>query len=489
MKRIYPFVFSLFIGAAAMSQPMNSGMEIWNKVVLFEHPVMGINSSSSNYDTFFEDGTTNVFAIERQTEGRALRMVNVTQNGDVKPGYFITGSEPEESAGSLVFDGGLDFETSDVAGIRLDVRHEFPVGKPGIIVLQFKSEGQPIGTGNFDTGTSVFYLEGQQSQWITRDFLLDEPLGAIPDQVVIAFASADALNDDQPYSDGAFLEIDNLEWIDASDEIPGGHFDSWAQVAPIFVPSGCVVDIHPDHRNYFQADDAKEGLLALGISTDDTPSSPDVGWVKFGAMEVDGEVVPNIELQSGVDLLSFWYKYEATNDVAEAVVHFFESSDLASGPVLSKSIDLTPIEEYTLIEYAFAEDIIAADVEADLMYIEFRSSKESGVTTPQVGSTVFIDELHLTGTSPTLSPITSLTAGPSILNAHPNPTMGRVLLDFDVPNSGLYRIYSSTGAMLSVHSYAHTKRVVHDMSNLPNGLYTFRIYHGNQYVSVRVVKI
>ena len=489
MKRIYPFVCALFVSIAAISQPVNAGMENWIKVVLFEHPVMGINTSSSNYETFFEDGTTNVFPIERQAEGQALRMVNVAQDGEVIPGYFLTGNVPEDSQGSFVFDGGLDFETSDVSGIRLDLRYEFPVNKPGIVVLQFKKEGQPIGTGNFDTGTSVFYLEGQQSQWINREFLLEEPLGATPDQVVIAFASADALNDDQPFDEGAFLEIDNLEWIDAADEIPGGHFDSWAQVPPIFVPAGCVVDIHPDHRNYFQADDAKEGLLALGIFTNDIPSTPDVGWVKFGAEDVDGSIVPSIELQPDQDLLSFWYKYEAANDVAEAIVHFYQSADLASGPVFTKAFDLPPTQEYTLVEYAFAEDLIAADVQADLMYIDFRSSKESGETTPQVGSNLLIDDLDISGISPVLAPVTGRTVGTTFVRCHPNPTMGRAIFDFDTPGSGMYRIFSATGAMLSVHSYAHTKRVIHDLSNLPNGLYTFRIYHGSQHATVRVMKI
>lgn len=489
MKRIYPFVFALFASIAAMSQPTNAGMESWIKVELFEHPVMGINTSSSNYETFFEDGTTNVFPVERQTEGQALRMVNVAQNGEVIPGYFLTGNVPEDSQGNFVFNGGLDFATSGVSGIRLDLRHEFPVGKPGIIALQFKKEGQPIGTGNFDVGTSVFYLEGQQSQWINREFLLEEPLGATPDQVVIAFASADAMNDDQPFAEGSFLEIDNLEWVDAADEIPGGHFDSWAQVPPIFVPAGCVVDIHPDHRNYFGATDAKEGLLALGIFTDDIPSTPDVGWVKFGAEEVDGNIVPNIELQPDQDLLSFWYKYEAVNDVAEAIVHFHESTDLGSGPVLTKVIDLPPTEEYTLIEYAFAEDLIAAGVQADLMYIEFRSSKESGETTPQPGSNLLIDDLDISGISPALAPVAGLTVGTSFVRCYPNPTMGRAIFDFDFSGSGMYRIYSATGAMISVHSYSHTNRVIHDLSNLPNGLYTFRIYHGTKNATVRVAKI
>jgi len=45
---------------SAFGQVANGGFEDWTKEILFEHPVTGTLTASSNYETFFEDGSINV---------------------------------------------------------------------------------------------------------------------------------------------------------------------------------------------------------------------------------------------------------------------------------------------------------------------------------------------------------------------------------------------------------------------------------------------
>lgn len=486
MKRIYPFILAVFACTALTAQPANSGMEHWIKLGLFNHPVLFTNTSSSNYNTFFEDGSLNVTSIERPNEGEAIRMVNVQIDDNVQPGYFLVGNDPEIQNGSLYFPGGLYFtgDAEEITGIKLDVRYSFPDERPGMILVQFKSQGEPVGNGNYDTGTWVFYLNGQQTDWETQEFLFDQAVDASIDQVVLGFAAADLVSDDVPYEAGSFLEIDNLEWVGTDTEINGGNFDSWALVNPVFIPENCVVDIHPDHRNYFESFDSHAGGRALAIMTDNTPQSGDIGWVRYGAIEGEDGITPTIVLEEESDLISFWYKYAADNDVAEAIVRFYKSTDLLSGPVFTKVFDLEPTMEYTQVEYPFIDDLTMAGVEADLMEVEFRSSKEDN---PQDGSILTVDEFEVSGVSG-LSPVGVLGPAISIVKCYPNPTMGRAIFEFSTPASGMYRVYSSTGALIESRMYSTTDRLIHDMSTFQNGLYLFRFYHGNSYALVKVTK-
>lgn len=487
MKHLYLLVNLSLVTLIAGAQAVNGDMEAWTEVQTFAQPHMGVSTAGSNDLTFYEDGTLGVFAVPSQgRSGHALRIANTGSGDDVQPGYFIIGDTPDRSTAIPLFGGGMAFADPDVSGIRVDLRYDLPQDQPGMIVVQFKKQGQPIGHGNLGIGTSVFYIHGQVDRWTPREFLFDQPLDAQPDQVVVAIASANLLTDDQPFAPEAFIEIDNLEWIGSDVEIIGGDFETWSQPQTVLVPENTVVDIRTTHPRHFRADDAAQGLYALGIQTLSTEAHS--GVATFGAKMIDNVLVPTLPIQSDNDLLTFQYRYSAQDDRGVATIHFFAAENIEAGPVFSKSFDLLPTESYQTVEYDFADDIAAQEAAVDLAYIVFRSSKDVAAPQATYPATLVIDEVSLSGASPALSPTTTLTAPKSIVRCHPNPTMGRAIFDFTMSRSGMYRIYNSTGAMIGAYSYPYSSRVVHDLYPLPDGLYYFRFYHGEHYASVPVVK-
>ena len=211
-KFILPAVISLF-GINTFAQIENGNLENWDKLLLFEHPMTGISTMSSNYETFFDNGETNVNQIFHE-EGKALRVENIQGSQEVMPGYFLFGNTPGSEGENMVFGEGFPVADAAVTGVRMDLNYNFPNESNGFVIVQFKSEGAPVGEGNMGAGTHMFPLSGTQD-WATTEFAFDGPIEATIDQCVIGIASADLIMEDSPFELGAFVEVDNVEFINS----------------------------------------------------------------------------------------------------------------------------------------------------------------------------------------------------------------------------------------------------------------------------------
>ncbi|HKL03779.1 MAG TPA: T9SS type A sorting domain-containing protein [Cryomorphaceae bacterium] len=470
-------------GISSIAQIANGDFENWNKLILFEHPVTGTETMSSNYETFFANGELNVNEIEGP-DGQALRIENIVANSEVMPGYFIFGNVPAPEGESLIFGDGFAAQDPGVNGISLDLHYDFPNGSEGFIIVQFKENGAPVGNGNFGQGTFMFPLSGSQD-WTTETFSFNGPLNASPDQCVIGIASGDVIGSDAPFEEGAFVEVDNITLQNSIDEVPGGDFESWSFVPPIFYPTDCVVDIKPFERTFDRTDASFEGMYALVLKTIDREGSVDVGNAKMGQM--DGEnFIPTIELDENSSSVSFMYHYSAGNDQAEATFVFYNENNGEFMPVLQRTFQLEPNFEFNMIDYDFSEELSQLQTMPTHMSIEFNSSKETD-NTPQVGSVLLIDDIQM-GTA--LGLFQSF-KNPSYLsvNAFPNPTIGRVSFDFGTNRSGYYRVFNQQGTQIGIHQFSSTKIITHSLLGQPAGKYFFKFYHNAGIQSVRVVKL
>ncbi|MCA1763544.1 MAG: T9SS type A sorting domain-containing protein, partial [Flavobacteriales bacterium] len=414
----------------------------------------------------------------------AIRIENIDANGEVMPGFFIFGDVPTPEGENLVFGDGFPASDPGVNGITLDLNYNFPNESSGFIVVQFKENGMPVGNGNFGQGTFLFPLSGTQ-EWTTETFSFDGPLNATPDQCVIGIASADVIGGDAPFETGAFVEVDNISLQNSVDQVPGGDFESWAYVAPIFYPTNCVVDIQPFVRNFEQTDQSFEGTYSLVLKTIDRDGAVEVGTAKMGRME-DENFVPTIELDENASSVSFMYHYSATNDQAEATVVFYNEIGEEFMPVFQKTFPLEPNFEFSMMDYEFSDDLADLQTTPTHMSVEFKSSKEAE-NTPQVGSVLILDDLQM-GTTLGLFQSFKNPANISI-NAYPNPTIGRVSFDFGTNRSGYYRVFNQQGTQIGVHQFGSTKTIVYDLMGQPAGKYFFKFYHNAGVQSVRVVKL
>ena len=95
----------LFIIANA--QVENGGFENWTDNPTFEHPDMSpATFTSSNNEVFLESGLTPCTEVSG-TLGSAVRIETMEYDGDIVPGFGITGNTP--SGEDLIFSGGFPF--------------------------------------------------------------------------------------------------------------------------------------------------------------------------------------------------------------------------------------------------------------------------------------------------------------------------------------------------------------------------------------------
>ncbi len=483
MKKTLLPLFTLCIGLGANAQVLNGDFEDWDKLILFQQPNMGIEAVSSNYETFFETGQLNVNQVPNG-DGSALRLENIGQGENVMPAYFLTGETPNQEGEALVFGGGIPVEDSNVSGISMDLRYDIPAEVPGFVIVQFKLNDVPVGPGNMGPGTFYFPLSGTQ-EWENEVFDFGGAINTEIDQVVIGIACSDLINEDATFPEDAWLEADNLTFVNSTDEITNGDFDIWSFVPPIFTPTSVDVDIRPFDRQFFRTDDVSEGVYALGLETLDFDGFVAPGRALMGIRSPEGDIIPTIDLNDEHTMISFDYKYQAEGDVAEAVIVFFELQNDDLVPAFVKTIDLQPNQEFQSVEYSFTEDLEENFVDASKVAIEFTSSKIDAE--PQSGSKLILDNVEVSGTLSTFDWVRS--AGGPQISAYPNPTLARVIFDFGAERTGYYRVYNAQGFQIDFVNFQNTDRLIHNLYGMPAGQYVFRFYHDSGVETVRVNKL
>jgi hypothetical protein len=471
---------------SATAQIQNGGFENWTKMILFEHPAMGINSMSSNYETFFNDGSLNVNRVS-SPNGSALRVETKMAGEDLVPGWFITGETPDQQGEGLLFGGGFPVSDGNVSGISMNIRYNVPESSPGFVVVQFKNNGVPVGTGNMGVGTYMFPITGE-TDWTNMSWDFGGPLEVTPDQCVIGIVCADVLNSDQNFVEGAFIEVDNILFINSTDVMPAGNFEGWSYVEPIWTPDDAVVDVDPFHPTYERSTEANNGSFSLKLMT----IQPESDWTQVGrvwiAESTDGEVVPNIMLNETHTTLTFNYKYTSVNnDVAAAQITFYQLTENGYVPVYWKNIDLNGNADWEEVEYNFSEELGQNFVTADAMSIMFESSKFMESMEPQPGSTLIIDDIALSGALPVFNPVSNTVKGS--IKSWPNPTLMRVTMDLGIPRTGFYRVFNEQGMQVDIREFTGQRYIVHDLSPMPSGKYIFRFQHNGGVQITSVIKL
>lgn len=145
MKNYLLLTLLCAFGMQSFAQIANGDFEDWNKLLLFEHPVTGMETMSSNYETFFENGELNVNEIEGP-DGQAIRIENIDANGEVMPGFFLFGDVPTPEGENLVFGEGFPASDPGVNGITIDLNYNFPMNHLDLLWFSLKKMECPLET-------------------------------------------------------------------------------------------------------------------------------------------------------------------------------------------------------------------------------------------------------------------------------------------------------------------------------------------------------
>jgi len=478
MKRTLLQLSFLTFGIAVNAQVEHGSFEDWVEVQLFELPVMSAEVTSSNHEFYITAEEANVTPIQKEGS-TALKLQNIEVNGEVIPAFYIIGQTPSQEGEGLVFGEGISVSDPNITGISVDMAYDFPGESSGFVLLQFKEEGIPVGEGAMGPGTFFFPLSGQK-EWGTETFELEEPLGVSFDQIVIGFASADLVSDDENFAEGAWIEVDNLAFVGSTETIENGDFETWEELPPVVSPIGVNVKLDLIEPVFERVNDASDGQYALALKTIVKPEYTQAARATIGT----GDELALIDLTDDHDLLSFDYKYEAIDDLAMVVFTFYLSASDEYAEVYSTSLNLEPSDSFISTEINYKELLSANQIEADKVSIEFISSKENLQVNEE--SILIVDNLASSGllTSMFRNPFPS----PNRLVASPNPTLGRSTFRFATPSTGFYRVFNSQGFLIETVHYNDRLSITHNLYEYPSGYYLFRFYDLYGIRSARVVK-
>lgn len=486
MKKFTLPALLCLVGFSSFAQVENGSFESWTKLFLFEHPIAGMKTMSSNYDSYFANGELNVYEVEAE-DNTHMRIENMETPEEVIPGYYLIGDVPSAEEGDLIFGGGFELSDLNATGISADIKMDIPLTNPGFVLVQFKSNGTPVGPGNFAPGTYVFYVVGDQD-WTNMEFDFDGPLDPSTDECVIGFASADLIGNDSPFAPEASIEIDNIALIDSDVEVPAANFEAWDFVAPIEVPENCHVEIHPFDQNFEKSFSSFDENIALGLQTRSVEGQVEPARAVMADVNDEGEVIPTIAIESNHSLLSFRYFYQGVGeDVAQAVVTFYGGEIGDYNELYTHKMDLPTTGGYSLVEYGFEDDMIVNFPEATMVSITFASSKASNDIPAEEGSHLLVDDVQLSGTLSILDRVNKNT-DLGVLS-YPNPTNGRVSFDFGSRKTGYVRVLNSNGVQVGTRTYNNMRGIGYDLTEYPAGNYLFKFYHTDGRQSTRVMRL
>lgn len=488
MKQNLLLAFFIQCSFFSIAQINFGDFETWDQKQLFQMPRMGPwELQASNYETFLPHELTNVTKVQGQT-GLGLRVENIEINEESIPGYFIMGSEPEQQGESVYFDGGVSLSNGNISGLSLDLRHSLSPGNTGIIVIQFKHNNELIGEGNAGPGTYVFEVNGEQLDWFQQELIFDPAPHEDADKCAMAFASANLLDDDLSFVVGDFIEIDNLEFIDSPDPIYGGHFELWNYIDPLYIPRECEVSLKPGELNFTRSLDANSGFYALEVKTIEENGEVLPGEVIY-AQKTDSELTPNIYI-GDKEILSFNYKYLASDDIAEVKLDFLNMEEGAFNTVHSLSLELLPTMDYASTEINFKEELDNLGIDAGFMIVTFKSSKDDEGNVPQPQSSLLVDDMQLEDMA--LSDIQYQMGVEEMysITAYPNPTKDFVNVTFNGGRqTGTMTIFNSTGQAFKSFYFNNESDLHIDLSHYPAGKYLFGFQTDVMVKSLRVMKL
>ncbi len=482
--------FLLPIGALILShtvygQILNGDFDHWTKVETFAHPVMGAEVMSSNPECFIETGTPNVTAVE-VPDGQGMRLENRNAGEFNVPAYFITGTVPEQEGESLIFGGGMPVPDEGISGVSLQLRHSIAAESPGFVIVQFKHEGEPVGTGNMGPGTHMVALEGDMD-WYTVEVDFEDGFTESPDECVVAMATANLLSDDGEFPSSSWLEVSQMNWINGSDDMLGGSLDTWAWEPPFYLPENVVVRTEDALRGRVERSaEPHSGTFAMALHTTTHEEWTEPTRATFGEGTVD-DIIPNVIIGDEHTTFSFMYKCDCEDDMAHAWLRFYTQNEEGDFEVVhDKMISLEANNEYTAVEYHFAEELESVFAEPTHMSVEFQSSTWMDGNEPKDGSTLWIDQVALSGA---LNAFARSAAPASGIIGYPNPTMGRVIIDLQMPRSGFFRLFNQVGRQVDIQTFQSQQEFIYDLSGFPSGQYFFRFQHNGGVEVLQVIKI
>ena len=499
MKRI--ILFSVLLAALLFSNGIkaqvvpNGGFENWSSQ---GYPIPNITPpdslfSSSNEKTF-QAGILSMMQVSGNGgSGSALELKTSKVLQDTVVAYAIWGGQPG-NANPPVFPGGFPFTDQNVTGISADLLYSINANAPGLILVQFKKNGVPIGGGNTPLslpGIYAFPISGSQKTFTTQSFTFTPALPSAPDTCVIAFAANNPLTNSGNglgYP-GDSLVVDNIVLTGTTQTVPDGNLDNWTNYGINTPDNNWTLSSNGKNSGSgnnnalgYQTADAYAGSYAIALPV----TSQGSAVVSLGQNICNQDtciVIPGMSLGGIVPTsLGFYYKYSSPGtDTAQAIVVLTKWNGTSRS---TYQFFFTLFKQSTYTNIMLDLTTYGA-IAVDSAYIEFDASQSNSAAV--VGSLLEIDNVSFDGLAiPTgvFAPSSSTNS----MNVYPSPSSSLVNVQttINIANvSVLNTLQQEVNAQ--VVSISGNKAVV-DLSTLNPGLYIIRVTDGQTLQAQKVIK-
>ncbi|MBC8343856.1 MAG: T9SS type A sorting domain-containing protein [Bacteroidetes bacterium] len=477
MKKILFMIFmSLGMFYTILAQGVYNGdFEAWENKVFYEDP---LGYSTANSQFFMIGGTPNVTKSTDAYDGMySLRMETSVFAEDTLFGFAIYGLADDNG-----FGGGFPF-TEMPDSIKGFFKYHTANNDSALILVLQKKNGFPI-------SMEFIPFYGVQNTWTELAFKMT-PVGQAPDTIIIGFASSNP--DNNTINPGNWLMVDHISFTNTTSTIPNSSFENWLTLQaeePLgWNTFNLFFLLDGKQPNVTRSSDAYKGNSSISIKTSSLSffgGELDTFGIATTGMIGDFGFAGGFPMKNKPDSLSFYYKYNNSNNILDLAVIYVAFSKYDAGMQQSVTIDsalsfLPGSFNWSRKSFAFNP----ASGIPDTSNILLTSSNLFFGTNSGVGNELIVDEMiYWYGT-----------VGVPVINdqlntifAYPNPARETINMDIDF-NSNLDKdlyisIFDLKGKLVyqrNITSLSMGKqKITTDVSFLPAATYLISISDGGE---------
>lgn len=458
MKKALLSSFALLSCFASFAQSVpNPGFEGWNSV-----PYHILNGwENGNIRDIQRFGTPTVTRVPGVT-GYGVRVETIVNGPDTSDSYMLNTANP--CTDPPFWTGGVPYSQQPTA-ITGKYRYNLPGNDTALIIVIFRQNGVHI-------GDNVFPIRGSGSQPSFTSFSFPVTCAGVPDSMIIAIASSNKTSN-TGIQNGSFIEVDDLAFSGATQQIPNGDFENWTATsydAPYnwFIGGSAVS----------RTTDAHSGLYAIKMETQtDVCGNLNMSGITTGTFTNNGPD-GGLPYATIIDTLSGYYKY-----IPSGADSGFVSIQLTNNnnTLLWTGTHLTTASGYTYFQVPFNAGSLP-----DSIRIDFYSSLWP-IASSNAGSVLYVDDIQLASQPLGINQVNRN----SIYSVYPNPANDiiRIRVKQQLPGNTALRIFDASQNVLAEHNFYNAGSELNlPISELASGFYFFELINNNLRLSGKFVK-
>lgn len=478
MKKTLTLVaISSFVLTVDAQQPANPGFENWTASILYEDCPPFLTTAQQTYFTF---GNGNVHSVPSPVQGTyAAHLETYGMPGDTSFGGIFLGTPSPNG-----LSGGIPFTE-----------------RPDSLVFWAKTNVMPGDTANVVVATkfmtnmmgySFGYLTGTSAGWNRYAFPFTYLAPVNPDSLGMIITSSNLNSNGSGYP-GSWIEIDSIQLIGATQQVPNNVFETWAAHV-VNEPDnwttlnfGNIYDgnysVNEDNAPYFGSHDCM-------VKTTIAQWGDTMGYItngRFGNNGIEG----GMQVMQNPQKITGYYKYSPAviTDTAEAGAWTFHW-DVGGDSAVTMEQNITALPATNVWTYFEINLTYNTWPNIDTLNIAFASSNYDGNhALLGIGSMLYIDELGVS-----YYPLGMDETQSSTVAVFPNPATRFLNVRLEKISAGEHRfmIYDAQGKIVKSESFNNPSQsgfYTMEVEELPSGTYTWTIDGAGEMESGSFIKL